>query len=104
MAAKVENKQTDLIRAFRQELNFDEKLLAEFDKYAAFSDKLENQASPKIHTSLELNLMLAFLYLAGLLCKLPMLEHDILCGAQTNKYGYLTEYKKTAKLFPELKT
>ena len=42
MAAKVENKQTDLIRAFRQELNFDEKLLAEFDKYAAFSEKLEN--------------------------------------------------------------
>ena len=42
MAAKVENKQTDLIRAFRQELNSDEKLLIEFDKYAAFSEKLEN--------------------------------------------------------------
>ena len=104
MAAKIENKETDLIKAFRKELDSDEKLQIEFDKYATFSDKSENQQSPKIHTSLELNLMLGFLYIAGLLCKLPILEHDILYGAQANKYGYLTEYKKTAKLFPELKT
>ena len=47
--------------------------------------------------------MLSFLYLAGILCKLPIFEHDILQGAQSNKYGYFTEHKRTVKLFPELR-
>ena len=46
--------------------------------------------------------MLAFLFLAGLLCKVPILEKDLLAGAQSDQFGYLTEYKETQKKFPEL--
>ena len=99
IAAKVgkrELEELDLIQAFRGELEGNEKLESEFQTYACLDDRSEKKEAVKIHTSLELNLMLAFLYLSGLLCKLPVLESDILYGAQTNRFGYLTEYKRTA--------
>lgn len=51
--------------------------------------------SKAIWTSLELNLMLAFLYLAAIACNLPVLERDVLVGAKQNKFGYFSSYVKT---------
>ena len=43
--------------------------------------------------------MLAFLYLASIVCGIPVFEKDILNGAQTNKFGYLNCYLKTTSKF-----
>jgi len=43
--------------------------------------------------SLELSLMLVFIYLAARKVY-PVLQRDILEGAQTDSYGYLTAYKQ----------
>ena len=37
--------------------------------------------------------MLSFLYLSAVTCSIPILESDILKGAQCNQFGYLTAYK-----------
>ena len=50
----------------------------------AVAEKAEEKAPNQIHTTLEVNLMLAFLFTAGLLCKVPLLEKDVLVGAQRN--------------------
>jgi len=43
--------------------------------------------------------MLGFLYLAAVACSLPVLEKDILNGAQNNRFGYLNGYIKTLAKF-----
>ena len=48
--------------------------------------------------SLEVNLMLAFLWLGCLTSDLPCIEKDILEAAQSNKFGYLNEYETTNEL------
>jgi hypothetical protein len=65
-------------------------------------DKYCDEEKPKIKaisTSLEINLMIAFLYLAATACSLPVLERDILEGAQNNRFGYLNGYLKTIAKF-----
>jgi hypothetical protein len=37
--------------------------------------------------------MLTFLYLAGCSLALPIIEKDVLKGAESNVFGYLTAYK-----------
>ena len=54
--------------------------------------------SKKIYTSLEINLMLSILYLAAVNLDIPILEKDILTGAQLNKFKYLTAYKSSNPL------
>jgi len=45
--------------------------------------------------------MLGFLYLAAVACSLPVLEKDILNGAQNNRFGYLNGYIKTLAKFQD---
>jgi hypothetical protein len=45
--------------------------------------------------------MLGFLYLAAVGCSLPVMESDILNGAQSNRFGYLNGYVKTIARFQE---
>lgn len=52
----------------------------------------------KVMNSLEVNLMLAFLWLACLTSDLPVIEKDILHAAQHNTFGYLNEYETTHHL------
>lgn len=66
---------------------------------ATYSAELPKGRPKAIWTSLELNLMLAFLYLAAIACGVPILEKDILNGAATNKFGYLNGYLKTNAKF-----
>jgi len=58
--------------------------------------------SKAIWTSLELNLMLGFLYLAAVACGLPVLERDILSGAASNRFGYVNGFVKTVPKFQTL--
>lgn len=51
---------------------------------------------------LEVNTMLAFLYLAALKCDIPILEKDILFGAQNDSFGYLSEHQLTSDRVPHL--
>ena len=83
----------NLLETFKKELGSREALVNELNKYAG--GEADSKKSSQIQTTLEVNLMLAFLFLAGLLCKLPLLEKDILVGAQKNLFGYLTEYQET---------
>ena len=46
--------------------------------------------------------MLALLHLAAIACEVPMLEKDLLKGAQSDSFGYLTEYRSTIARFPML--
>eukprot|EP00347_Sterkiella_histriomuscorum_P010411 403376406 len=63
------------------------------EEYQQFKQKVEfkeDTLKPPSH-SLELNLMLAFIYMASR--KYQILEKDILQAAQQNMIGYITEYK-----------
>lgn len=57
----------------------------------------KNSQVPKyrVMNSLEVNLMLVFLWLGCLTSDLPILEKDILRRAQDNSYGYLSEHVST---------
>ena len=83
IAAKVQGEE-DLLAEFKRALGSRETLVSELDKYSAVAEKAEEKAPNQIHTTLEVNLMLAFLFTAGLLCKVPLLEKDVLVGAQRN--------------------
>ena len=45
--------------------------------------------------------MLALLYLAAVACNIPVLEKDVILGAQQNKFGYFTAYLKTCPKFEQ---
>ena len=80
MAAKV-HEVDDVLEKFRTKLGSRETIVNELNKYAVPVIKEEEKKPTQIQTTLEVNLMLAFLFLAGLLCKVPILEKDILAGA-----------------------
>lgn len=46
----------------------------------------------KVFNSLDVNLMLVFLWLGCLTLDLPVIEKDVLSGAQKDTFGYLSEY------------
>ena len=80
IAAKVKQEE-DVLDKFRAELGSRDTLVKEFDMYTAVAEKPEEKKANQIHTTLEVNLMLVFLFIAGLLCKVPLLEKDVLVGA-----------------------
>lgn len=67
----------DMIETFNRTLDDRPGLIQELASYFAETHK----KSKAVWTSLELNLMLGFLYLAAVACNLPVLERDILFGA-----------------------
>ena len=95
------------IEAFQDLLGSRSSLSEEFKKYSSVKDSKEGAIKVKIMNSLEVNLMLVFLWLGCLTSELPVLEKDILKAAQTNHFGYLNEYEATktvllnSKLWPK---
>lgn len=92
----------DTLGAFQEILGTRKTLQDEFKQYFNdFSQKHKSgnkKLKVKIMNSLEVNLMLAFLWLGCLTSDLPVIERDILEGAQRNKFGYLNEYEATFQL------
>lgn len=85
-----DNVEKAMVEQFREEVSERPRLFSEFNLMVK-EVPADNQR--KIYSSLELNLMLTFLYLAALNQGLPVLEKDLLVGAQTDSFGYLTAYK-----------
>ena len=89
----------EILIAFQELLGSRSALSDEFKTYSNFDSQPENgPPKVKIMNSLEVNLMLAFLWLGCLTSELPVLEKDILEAAQRNTFGYLNEYEATYKL------
>ena len=68
-------------------------MVEELDTY--IGEQTDKPVKLKVLNTLEVNLMLAFIWLGCLTSDLPVLETDVLMNAQSDKYGYLSEYQIT---------
>ena len=82
-----------IVENFKELLGTRIKLVEELDTY--IGEQTDKPVKLKVLNTLEVNLMLAFIWLGCLTSDLPVLETDVLMNAQSDKYGYLSEYQVT---------
>ena len=92
-----------VIDTFTELLGSRSKLVSEFQSYCVEQLKSSSASAAKapkyrVMSSLEVNLMLVFLWLGCLTSDLPLLEKDILEQAQDNSFGYLSEHVTTSHM------
>lgn len=104
-----------MIVDFREDvLGTRDKLADELDTFTGGLDALCKRSSSshkgadvpistkmKVFNSLDVNLMLVFLWLGCLTLDLPVIEKDILLGAQKDTFGYLSEFQATTQLLSQ---
>lgn len=92
------------IMDFKEHLGTREKLVEELENFAPNHGQPEqkNLVIFKLLNQLDVNLMLAFLWLGCLTSELPVLEKDILGGAQADNYGYVSAYQITWKALSQV--
>lgn len=85
---------TNVMDDFKLLLGSRTDLVDEFESFTPEKqkDQADVEIKVKIINSLDVNLMLVFLWLACLTSDLPVLEKDILKCTQNDSFGYLSEY------------